>query len=97
MYHLMKCSAVTHARVLAPHLALTRKKIASHDGFVLALHDTTELDFTTRESLMDRGQIGNGSHQVWLCHNTLIVDPAQRKVMGLGNQILHSRPVTEKK
>lgn len=93
----MKCSAVTHARVLAPHLALTRKKIASHDGFVLALHDTTELDFTTRESLMDRGQIGNGSHQVWLCHNTLIVDPAQRKVMGLGNQILHSRPVTEKK
>lgn len=63
LYHLMKCSKVTHQSVLAPHFALTRKKIAEHDGFVLALHDTTELDFTTRESLTDRGQIGNGSHQ----------------------------------
>ena len=97
MYHLMNCSAVTHKKVLAPHIALTRQKIAEHDGFVLALHDTTELDFTTRESLTDRGQIGNGSHQGWLCHNTLIVDPVRREVMGLGNQILHSRPITEKK
>ena len=97
IYPLMKCSTVTHARVLAPHLAHTRKKLAEHDGFVLALHDTTELDFTTRESLMDRGQIGNGSHQGWRCHNTLIVDPVQREVMGLGNQILHSRPITKKK
>jgi hypothetical protein len=97
MYHLMKCREVTHARMLAPHLALTRKKIAEHDGFVLAIHDTTELDFTTRESLADRGQIGNGSHQGWLCHNTLIVDPVQREVIGLGNQILHCRPITQKK
>ena len=97
LYHLMKCSKVTHQSVLAPHFALTRKKIAEHDGFVLALHDTTELDFTTRESLTDRGQIGNGSHQGWLCHNTLIVDPKQREVMGLANQILHGRPITEKK
>lgn len=97
LYHLMKCSAVTHQKVLAPHIALTRQKIAECEGFVLALHDTTELDFTTRESLNDRGQIGNGSHQGWLCHNTLIVDPVRREVMGLGNQILHSRPITEKK
>jgi hypothetical protein len=97
LYHLMKCSLVTHQKVLAPHFAVTRKKIAEHDGYVLALHDTTELDFTTRESLTDRGQIGNGSHQGWLCHNTLIVEPEQREVMGLANQILHGRPITEKK
>lgn len=97
VYHLMKCDQVTHQKVLATHLALTRKKIAQHDGYVLALHDTTELDFTTHESLADRGQIGNGSHQGWLCHNTLIVDPQRREVMGLGNQILHGRPITEKK
>lgn len=97
MYHLMNCEEVTHESVLAPHIALTRKKIAEHDGFVLAIHDTTELDFTTRESLSDRGQIGNGSHQGWLCHNTLIVDPVHREAMGLANQILHCRPVESKK
>jgi hypothetical protein len=97
MYHLMKCEKVTHASVLAPHFAVTRKKIEQHDGYVLAIHDTTELDFSTNESLSDRGQIGNGSQQGWLCHNTLIVDPVQREVMGLANQILHCRPVTNKK
>lgn len=95
VYHLMKCDAVTHQSVLASHLALTRNKIAEHDGYVLALHDTTELDYTTRESLTDRGQIGNGSHQGWLCHNTLIVDPKRREVLGLANQILHCRPITK--
>jgi hypothetical protein len=97
LYHLMNCDQVNHEKVLAPHFALTRKKIAAHDGFVLALHDTTELDYTTRESLTDRGQISNGSHQGWLCDNTLIVDPVQRYVMRLANQILHGRPITEKK
>ena len=63
LYHLMKCSQVTYQKVLATHSALTRKKIAAHGDFVLALHDTTELDYTTRESLNDRGQIGNRSHQ----------------------------------
>ena len=97
LYHLMKCPRVTHASVLAPHYAITRKKIAAHDGFVVALHDTTELDFSTHDSLPDRGQLGNGSARGWLCHNTLIADPTRREVFGLANQILHSRPVTNKK
>ncbi len=97
MYHLMQCPTVTHASVLAPHYALTRKKMAEHDGFVVALHDTTELNFSKHESLSDRGQLGNGSQQGWLCHNTLIADPIRREVFGLANQILHSRPVANKK
>jgi len=97
LYHLMRCNSVTHKSVLAAHVARTLQKITEHDGMVLALHDTTELDFTTHKSLEDRGQIGNGSRQGWLCHNTLIVNPAGREVMGLANQILHCRPITDKK
>ena len=32
-------------------------------GDVLIVHDTTELDYTTRESLEGLGQIGNGSRR----------------------------------
>lgn len=97
LYHLMKCKAVTHERVLAPHRALTLQKIAEHDGPVLVIHDTTELDFTGHKSLTDAGQIGNGSRKGWLCHNSLAVSPKPREVLGLASQILHCRPKVPKK
>lgn len=96
LYHLMKTETVTHASVLAPHQQRTLKKITEHDGPVLILHDTTELDFTKRKSLSDTGQIGNGSRQGWLCHNSLAVSPKQREVIGLTSQILHRRAKVRK-
>ena len=43
-------------------------------GTVLNLHDTTEIDYTGLTSLSDElGQIGNGSHRAFLCHNSLAV------------------------
>lgn len=91
LYHLMKCKKVTHGTVFAPHRALTLQKISQHDGPVLVIHDTTELDYTTHESLDDRGQIGNGSRKGWLCHNSLAVCPKKREALGLTSQILHRR------
>lgn len=91
LYHLMSCPSVTHESVLAPHRRQTLQKLAAHKGYVLILHDTTELDFTTHPSLTDRGPIGNGSHQGWLCHNALAVDPLTREVLGIAGQILHCR------
>ncbi len=96
LYHLMKGKTVTHETVLAAHRALTLQKIASHDGPVLVIHDTTELDFTTHESLDDAGQIGNGSRKGWLCHNSLVVCPKRREVLGLAGQILHRRATARK-
>jgi hypothetical protein len=81
---------------MAPHRNLTLKKIDEHDGPVLVIHDTTELDFTNHKSLKNAGQIGNGSHRGWLCHNSLAVDPMTREVIGLAGQILHHRPVVPK-
>ena len=96
LYHLMNCESVTHESVMTPHRNVTLQKIVEHDGPVLVIHDTTELDFTKHRSLQDTGQIGNGSCRGWLCHNSLAVSPTNREVLGLANQIIHRRPVVPK-
>jgi hypothetical protein len=68
---------------------------------VLVLHDATELDYTTKKSLEAQlGQIGQGTHRGYICHNSLavrlIADEAKGVVipetLGLLSQILHHRP-----
>lgn len=90
-YRLMSRPEVTHASVLASHQAEVWRQINEHSGPLLAICDTTELDFTTRASLEKLGPIGNGNKRGYLCHNVLIVDPQQRGVLGLAEQILHTR------
>ena len=97
LYHLVNCKTVTHESVLAPHRDTTLQKITEHDGPILVIHDTTELDFTGHKSLKDTGQLGNGSCRGWLCHNSLAVSPKNREVLGLASQILHRRPIVSKK
>lgn len=91
LYHLMQADTVTHKSVLAPHLERTMQRISDQPGPVLILHDTTELDYTTHESVRDAGQIGNGSRRGWLCHNSLAVAVQEQEVLGLTSQILHRR------
>lgn len=97
LYHLMKQDEVTHQAILAPHIAFTLDRISQRTGATLIIHDTTELDFTSRRTLKKLGQIGNGHHKGYLCHNSLAVDPAAREVIGLTSQILHRRPRVSKK
>lgn len=93
-YRLMERPEVTHASVLAAHQAETFRRIREHAGFLLAISDATELDYSGLHSLADLGQIGNGGGRGYICQNVLIVDPQQRQVVGLGNQILHTRVET---
>lgn len=90
-YRLMSRPEVTHASVLTSHQTEVFRQVCEHDGPLLAICDITELDFTTRTSLKSLGPIGNGSKRGYLCHNVLIVDPRQRGVIGLAEQILHFR------
>lgn len=96
LYHLMKGKTVTHQSILEPHVAQTMQKIARCEGHVLVIHDTTELDFTSHKSLKDAGQIGNGSRRGWLCHNSLVVCPERREVLGLAGQVLWRRGTVRK-
>jgi hypothetical protein len=91
MYRLMQRREVTHASVLAAHQAETFRRIEQHPGPLLAISDATELDYSGLASLEELGQIGNGSGRGYICQNVLIVDPRQRQVIGLANQILHTR------
>jgi hypothetical protein len=90
-YRLCNHSKVTHAAVMDSHVAGTRERVAAHDGVLLFIHDTSELDYTGLKSIADMGRIGNGSCRGYLCHNSLAVDPATRETLGLTSQILHTR------
>ncbi len=95
LYRLMDTDRVTHASVLEPHMTHTVKRMRAYAGTVLILHDTTELDYTGLKSLAGAlGQIGNGSHRGYLCHNSLAVAAESREVLGLAQQILFHRPDT---
>jgi hypothetical protein len=90
-YRLMDRPEVTHRAVIAPHLLHTRQAIAAAAGVVLLIHDDTELDYTSHETLHEQlGTIGNGSHRGYICHNSLAVSE-DRTVLGLAEQILHRR------
>lgn len=96
LYRLCQRKEVTHQAVLAPHRQVTLQKIAEHDGDVLVLHDSTDLDYTKQKSLTELGQIGNGFGRGYIAHNSLAVDAKTGHVIGLTNQILHTRPVVSK-
>jgi len=92
MWRLCKHPQVTHAAVLQPHCQLTVQRMRDHPRLLLVLHDTTELDYTSKQSLADQlGQIGDGGGRGYECHNTLVFDPATAEVLGLAQQILHHR------
>ena len=96
-YRLCDADDVTHEAVMGPHRECTLQYLQMADHFVLAIHDATELDYSTHTTLVeDLGQIGNGNQRGYLVQNTLVVDPTHRVVVGLANQILHVRPRVRK-
>lgn len=90
-YRLMKHKRVTHASVLAPHVAVTLERMRATPGVVLNLHDTTVLDYSGLTSIAELGQVGDGNGRGVYCHNCLAVSAATREVLGLAGQILHRR------
>jgi hypothetical protein len=93
LYRLANHPRVTHAAVLRPHLAWTRRRMAEHPGVVLLVHDTTELDFTGQRSLhAELGYLGGPKQRGYLCHHSLAADAATGEPLGLAHQLLHARP-----
>ena len=90
-YRLCDADDVTHAAVLKPHRARTLQILQTTQKFLLVLHDATNLDYSTRETLVKLGQIGDGNGRGYVVQNSLVVDPQGGEVVGLANQILHTR------
>src|ERR1700740_591929 len=59
-YRLMSHARVTHASVLATHVAQTLEQMRSTPEVVLNLHDTTVRDYSGLNAIDDLGQIGDG-------------------------------------
>jgi hypothetical protein len=94
-YRMMNAEDVTHPAVLSRHYRVTGEAIAEAAGAgatVLILHDATELDYTSRTTLIDDlGQIGQGTNRGYICHNSLAVRADTKATLGLTSQILHHR------
>jgi len=92
-YRLMNRPEATHEALIGSHADATRKRLgALGSGVVLQLHDATELDFTTKTTLLDQlGQIGQGTRRGYICHNSLAVRADTGETLGLLSQILHHR------
>jgi hypothetical protein len=90
-YRLCSAPEATHAALLQPHRQKILQKLQTAGPFLLVVHDATELDFSSRTSLRRLGQIGNGHGRGYIVQHSLVVDPRQGAVLGLANQILHTR------
>jgi len=96
LYRLVDHDQVTHAAVLQTHRELTLSRMAESEEVVLLIHDTTQLNYTSRKSLEGLGQLAAGGGKGYLAHNTLAVKE-DGSVIGLANQILYLRPKVPKK
>lgn len=93
LYRLMDRPEATHAVLMQGHANHTRACMAAlNSGVVLIVHDATELDYTSKATLQDSlGQIGQGTHRGYICHNSLALRADTGEVLGLTSQILHHR------
>ena len=89
-YRMFNHDHVTHQAILQAHRAACMASLATHQGKVLLIHDTTVLDYSGLD-VRGLGQVGDGHGKGLYAHNSLAVIPATRQVVGLMNQILHKR------
>jgi Transposase Tn5 dimerisation domain/Transposase DNA-binding len=75
-YRLLSHEKVTCEKVMYPHTCSTKKR-ARGEKVVLALQDTTELDYSSHQAKEGIGPLNSEKHQGLLLHPTLLVTPEQ--------------------
>jgi hypothetical protein len=81
------------AQILLPHQQHTLERMAAHP-LVLAIQDTTFLNYTHHPATKDLGPIGGGQRGL-VMHSTLVVTP-HGLPLGVLDQQIWTRPDTEK-
>ena len=93
-YRFLNNPKVTPDQIQRTHRRRVRRRCQA-SPMVLAIQDTTELDFTGHRAVQGLGPIGNGGGQGLLQHSTLAVTP-DGDLVGLLHQIWRTRvPVPE--
>src|SRR5665647_1179040 len=88
-YRLYDNNLVTEQKIFAPHFKKTLERI-SKQPVVLALCDTTSLNYTTRKKLPDSGYISSNNAQGFFLHAGLAITP-ERLHLGVIQQKFWAR------
>jgi len=98
-YRFFENHKVTKNKMLFQHQAKTVERIREYGGVVLAIQDTTYIDFTQLYNTEGLGPISckfeHAKQKGIVCHNTLAISPAGR-VFGLIDQKLYRRDESKK-
>ena len=93
-YRFLNHPQLTPDQIQQTHRARTREQ-SRQRKLILAVQDTSELDFTGRQAVTGLGPIGNGGGQGLLQHSSLAIDPSG-ELIGVLHQIWKTRsPVPE--
>jgi hypothetical protein len=90
-YRLLDSEAVSHAALSARHWQQTRAKAGERGSVILMVQDITELDYSAHRATEGLGPIGDHRGAGLMVHNTLAIEPRERKVMGLAYQQVWTR------
>jgi hypothetical protein len=93
-YRVCDQDQATLEAIQRPHWQQTRSALADQ-SLALILHDTTELDFTGHPTVTGLGPIGDHRGRGFLQHNSLAIQPDNRRILGLTFQQLWVRPSPE--
>jgi len=89
-YRFLDNDKVKDQDILIPHQLATQKRIQNHP-IVLAIQDTTELDFSHHPSTQGLGVLSDTNHHGLLYHPTLLVTP-NKIPLGLIDHQVWQRP-----
>lgn len=98
-YRLLDESAMTADVVFEAHREGTlRRASGSQDKVLLAIQDTTSLNFTSRKKLEGQGPVGKGDKATGLhLHNTLLVGAETGRIFGLLGAKIYARDGAKRK
>lgn len=88
-YRFFSNAKVTTDQIQSTHRTRVREQSQSRP-LILAVQDTTELDFTAHQAVQGLGPIGDGRGQGLLQHSTLAMDP-KGQLLGILHQIWRLR------
>lgn len=89
-YRFLDNHKVNEAHLLAPHYQRTKERLREHP-VVLAVQDTTQLDFTSHPQTTGLGILNDPEHQGLFYHPTLLVSP-EKTPLGLAHHLVWERP-----
>jgi hypothetical protein len=92
-YRFFDNNKVKDQDILAPHQSATQKRIQNHP-IILAVQDTTQLDFSHHPGTQGLGILSDPSHQGLFYHPTLLVTP-NKVALGIAHHQVWKRPLKD--